>query len=371
MIIESQAVGPFMKNGFVVGCEETREAVIIDPGDEVQSLLSFVQQQQPDGPPHPADPRARRSRDRRRGGEEGARRAGLSAPRRSVPVRARRGVRRHVRPAGGAAAADRQSTTRRLRSSPSAGSKRARTTRRDIAPAASVCRLEQAEKPAGTCSSATRCSPDRSAAPTCRAATTPRSSGRSAPCSSRLATRRSSIRATVPTRPSGTNGERIRFLTRTEVPRLSLPFSTVSSIRPTRRRSPLPICARSTRLSFTNVPFVLARSWTSRFSSPAVRRQCRRETSARSTMKSARAARPMVLMAPGLSRNVNGVSSGPGVSEPWRSDLERCRCRIHMLISRASFCSQLTIAVDTSALTRLSFRLGYSSASPVVAGTSR
>jgi glyoxylase-like metal-dependent hydrolase (beta-lactamase superfamily II) len=44
MIIESRAVGPFMKNGFVVGCEETREAVIIDPGDEVQSLLSFVQQ---------------------------------------------------------------------------------------------------------------------------------------------------------------------------------------------------------------------------------------------------------------------------------------------------------------------------------------
>lgn len=44
MIVESRAVGPFMKNGFVVGCEETREAVIIDPGDEVQSLLSFVLQ---------------------------------------------------------------------------------------------------------------------------------------------------------------------------------------------------------------------------------------------------------------------------------------------------------------------------------------
>src|SRR4051812_29488714 len=43
MIIESRAVGPFMKNGFVVGCEETREAVIIDPGDEVQSLLSFIE----------------------------------------------------------------------------------------------------------------------------------------------------------------------------------------------------------------------------------------------------------------------------------------------------------------------------------------
>ena len=43
MIVESRAVGPFMKNGFVVGCEETLEAVIIDPGDEVQSLLSFIE----------------------------------------------------------------------------------------------------------------------------------------------------------------------------------------------------------------------------------------------------------------------------------------------------------------------------------------
>ena len=43
MIVESRAVGPFMKNGFVVGCEETREAVLIDPGDEVQSLLSFIE----------------------------------------------------------------------------------------------------------------------------------------------------------------------------------------------------------------------------------------------------------------------------------------------------------------------------------------
>lgn len=43
MIIESQAVGPFFKNGFVVGCEETREAVLIDPGDEVASLLAFAE----------------------------------------------------------------------------------------------------------------------------------------------------------------------------------------------------------------------------------------------------------------------------------------------------------------------------------------
>jgi hydroxyacylglutathione hydrolase len=42
MIMESQAVGPFFKNGFVIGCEDTREAVLIDPGDEVAALLSFA-----------------------------------------------------------------------------------------------------------------------------------------------------------------------------------------------------------------------------------------------------------------------------------------------------------------------------------------
>jgi hydroxyacylglutathione hydrolase len=46
MIVESQAVGPFFKNGFVIGCEQTREAVLIDPGDEVPSLLSFAVQNQ-------------------------------------------------------------------------------------------------------------------------------------------------------------------------------------------------------------------------------------------------------------------------------------------------------------------------------------
>jgi hydroxyacylglutathione hydrolase len=43
MIIETQAVGPFFKNGFVLGCEETGEAVLIDPGDEVDQLLAFAE----------------------------------------------------------------------------------------------------------------------------------------------------------------------------------------------------------------------------------------------------------------------------------------------------------------------------------------
>ena len=42
MILETAATGPFFKNGFVVGCEATRQAVLIDPGDEVADLLAFV-----------------------------------------------------------------------------------------------------------------------------------------------------------------------------------------------------------------------------------------------------------------------------------------------------------------------------------------
>ena len=43
MIIERRAVDPFYKNGFVLGCEETSEGVLIDPGDEVEELLDAVQ----------------------------------------------------------------------------------------------------------------------------------------------------------------------------------------------------------------------------------------------------------------------------------------------------------------------------------------
>ncbi len=42
MIVETRAVEPFMKNGYVVGCEETREGIVIDPGDEVEMLLAAV-----------------------------------------------------------------------------------------------------------------------------------------------------------------------------------------------------------------------------------------------------------------------------------------------------------------------------------------
>ena len=48
MILESAAVGPFFKNGYVVGCENTRKAVFIDPGDEVEQLLAFIAAEQLD-----------------------------------------------------------------------------------------------------------------------------------------------------------------------------------------------------------------------------------------------------------------------------------------------------------------------------------
>lgn len=45
MILEIHAAPPFFKNGYVLGCERTRDAVVIDPGDEVDLLLQSVQQQ--------------------------------------------------------------------------------------------------------------------------------------------------------------------------------------------------------------------------------------------------------------------------------------------------------------------------------------
>ncbi len=45
MIIETHAVEPFFKNGYVIGCEETRQAIVIDPGDEVELLIEAVKRQ--------------------------------------------------------------------------------------------------------------------------------------------------------------------------------------------------------------------------------------------------------------------------------------------------------------------------------------
>jgi len=44
MILEVRAAEPFFKNGFVVGCEDTREGVLIDPGDDVDLLLEAARE---------------------------------------------------------------------------------------------------------------------------------------------------------------------------------------------------------------------------------------------------------------------------------------------------------------------------------------
>jgi hydroxyacylglutathione hydrolase len=42
MLLEVRAVAPFHKNGFVAACERTRDAILIDPGDEVDDLFPVV-----------------------------------------------------------------------------------------------------------------------------------------------------------------------------------------------------------------------------------------------------------------------------------------------------------------------------------------
>lgn len=39
MIVKKLAVGPIQANCFIVGCEETRQAAVIDPGDEADRIL--------------------------------------------------------------------------------------------------------------------------------------------------------------------------------------------------------------------------------------------------------------------------------------------------------------------------------------------
>ena len=39
MIIKELTVGPIMANCYIVACEETQKAVIVDPGDEAERIL--------------------------------------------------------------------------------------------------------------------------------------------------------------------------------------------------------------------------------------------------------------------------------------------------------------------------------------------
>lgn len=42
MILETVVVGPLMVNCYILGCEETREGIVIDPGGDADRILSVV-----------------------------------------------------------------------------------------------------------------------------------------------------------------------------------------------------------------------------------------------------------------------------------------------------------------------------------------
>jgi len=45
MMIRTAAAPPFLKNGYLVACDRTRDAVVIDPGDEASTLLDTVKRE--------------------------------------------------------------------------------------------------------------------------------------------------------------------------------------------------------------------------------------------------------------------------------------------------------------------------------------
>ena len=42
MMVQRLSVGPMQANCYVLGCEETRSALVIDPGDEVNRIISVI-----------------------------------------------------------------------------------------------------------------------------------------------------------------------------------------------------------------------------------------------------------------------------------------------------------------------------------------
>ena len=180
-----------MKNGFVLGCETTREGVVIDPGDDVELLLEAVAAARPVDRLHPADARAPRPHHRRRRAprRRSARRSGCTATttfstRRSCSRGMAFGFRVEPPAAGGLLL--RRSGPVALRRVRGVGASHAGPLSRRRLPG----RRPRRSRRAHARSSATRCSPDRSAAPICRAAISRRCCDRSARCSSAFPTRR-------------------------------------------------------------------------------------------------------------------------------------------------------------------------------------
>lgn len=46
IIFESRVVGPFGCNCIILGCEKSREAIIVDPGDDLDALIEIIEKHQ-------------------------------------------------------------------------------------------------------------------------------------------------------------------------------------------------------------------------------------------------------------------------------------------------------------------------------------
>ena len=64
MIHEIIPVGPLQCNCSVIGDEATREAIVIDPGDDIDQVLALISKHKPTGQADRHHPRAHRSRGR-------------------------------------------------------------------------------------------------------------------------------------------------------------------------------------------------------------------------------------------------------------------------------------------------------------------
>ena len=42
MLLSTHTAPPFYKNGYLLGCETTREAVVVDPGDEIEDVIRAI-----------------------------------------------------------------------------------------------------------------------------------------------------------------------------------------------------------------------------------------------------------------------------------------------------------------------------------------
>ena len=160
--------GQLSENCYLVADRRTREAVIIDPGEEPAMFLAEARHPRLDAARHLADPRARGPHPRCRGGE------GSHAGCRSTSIR---GDRRDLRCAAAVRRAGWGSQVEAppppdVELGPGTGSGSvAAAGVRGAASLRATRRAASASSGTGWCSAATCCSTARSAAPTCRAGT--------------------------------------------------------------------------------------------------------------------------------------------------------------------------------------------------------